>query len=235
MTTAVLAPPLARRVASIGVAIGTALVIVAAVLLVLTTPVYMHPALDQSQSGAYLGTAPATARQLSDLTIHELYAGPGTFAFSWTPGGTVQPFYDAAEIQHLQAVHVVLFAFLALAAIGALLLIVGLATVRGAAWFWRAVARGAASMAGALLVIGVFAAVAFEQAFTLFHELFFPGGDWSFDPATEHLVQLYPTAFWELTAAVLVGASVLTGVVVWWFARWRAARLEAAPPPEVPS
>ncbi|HXR27153.1 MAG TPA: DUF1461 domain-containing protein [Candidatus Baltobacteraceae bacterium] len=231
MTAAVLAPPLARRVASIGVSMGTALTIVAGVLLVLTTPFYMHPALDQSQSAAYLGTAPATAHQLSDLTIHELYLGPGTFAFSWTPGGTVQPFYDAAEIQHLQAVHVVLFGFLALAVIGALLLVVGLATVRGAAWFWRAVARGAGWMGVAFVVIGAFAAVAFEQAFTLFHEIFFPGGDWSFDPATEHLVQLYPTPFWELTAAVLVGASVFIGLVVWWFARARAARLEAAPPP----
>jgi len=235
VTAAVLAPPLARRIASVGVAVSTALAIVAAVLLVLTTPLYMHPALDQSQSAAYLGTVPATARQLSDLTIHELYAGPGTFAFSWTPGGVVQPFYDAAEIQHLQAVHVVLFGFLALAAIGVLLLMVGLATVRGAAWFWRAMARGAISVASALLVIGVFAAVAFEQAFTLFHEIFFPGGDWSFDPATEHLVQLYPTAFWELTAGVLVGASVLIGLVVWWFARRRAMHLEAAPPPEAPA
>ena len=195
VTTAVLAPPLARRVASIGVAIGTALVIVAA-----RAAGPDHARVHASRRSTSHSRRPTWARrrprpaELSDLTIHELYVGPGTFAFSWTPGGAVQPFYDAAEIQHLQAVHIVLFGFLALAAIGALLLIVGLATVRGAAWFWRAVARGAASMAAFLLVIGVFAAVAFEQAFTLFHEIFFPGGDWSFDPATEHLVQLYPTA-----------------------------------------
>ncbi|HTS14579.1 MAG TPA: DUF1461 domain-containing protein [Candidatus Sulfotelmatobacter sp.] len=235
MTAAVLAPPRARRLASVFVATGTALAIVAVVLLVLTTPVYMHPALDQSQSAAYLGTTPATARQLSDLTIRELYLGPGTFAFSWTSGGTVQTFYDSAEIQHLQAVHVVLFAFLALAAVGVLLLLVGGFTVGRAGWFWRAISRGAASMAVAFVVIGAFAAVAFDHAFTLFHEIFFPGGDWSFDPTTEHLVQLYPTSFWELTAAVLVGASVGLGLVVWALARWRAKRLDAQASPETPA
>jgi hypothetical protein len=226
VTTAVLAPPRARRLASIGVASGTGLTIVAAVLLVLTTPLYMHAALDQSQSALYLGAQPATARQLSDLTIHELYLGPGTFAFSWMPGGAVQPFYDAAEIQHLQAVHLVLFGFLALAAVSALLLLIGVATVRDAPWFWRAVGRGAATMGVVFVVVGAFAAVAFDQAFTLFHEIFFPDGDWSFDPATEHLVQLYPTPFWELTAAVLVGGSVLIGAGVWWLARRHARALE---------
>ncbi len=85
-------------------------------------------------------------------------------------------------------------------------------------------------MGVAFVVVGAFAAVAFDQAFTLFHEIFFPGGDWSFDPATEHLVQLYPTPFWELTAAVLVGGSVLIGAVVWALARRHARALESDGP-----
>lgn len=228
------APPRVRALAWL-VAAGTALVILAGVLIALTTPPYIHAALAQAQSDAYLGTSPATAQQLSDLTVRELYLGPGTFAFSWTPGGVVQPFYDAAEVEHLQAVHVVLFGFLALAAVGAVIIAMGLLTVRRAPWFWRSVSRGAAALGIALLVIGAFAAVAFDQAFTLFHEIFFPGGDWSFDPATEHLVQLYPTPFWELTAGMLVGASVLIGAVVWWLARRRAAALAEAPAGEGPS
>ncbi|MFI5261497.1 MAG: DUF1461 domain-containing protein [Candidatus Limnocylindrales bacterium] len=233
MSQAAAHPPRIRTVAYGVVAVATALVILALVLLVLTTALYMHPALAQADSAAYLGTSTATARQLSDLTIRELYLGPGTFAFSWTPGGTVQPFYDAAEVQHLQAVHVVLFGFLGLAAVGLVVLVTGLLTVRGEAWFWQAVSRGAAGLAVVLVVVGVFAAVAFDQAFTLFHEIFFPGGDWSFDPATEHLVQLYPTPFWELTAGVLVGASVAIGAGVWWLARRHSRRLAAAPAVEV--
>jgi hypothetical protein len=185
----------------------------------------MHPALAQARSAAYLQTSAATAQQLSDATIRELYLGPGTFAFLWTPGGRVQAFYDGAEIQHLRAVHVVLFGFLALAAIGAVVLVMGVLTVRRAPWFWEALSRGAAALVIALVAIGIFAAVAFDQAFTLFHEIFFPGGDWSFDPATEHLVQLYPTPFWELTASALVGASALIGVAVWWAGRHLASHL----------
>ena len=39
---------------------------------------------------------------------------------------------------------------------------------------------------------GALGVLLFEPAFTLFHELFFPGGNWQFDPRTDRLVQLFP-------------------------------------------
>ena len=36
--------------------------------------------------------------------------------------------------------------------------------------------------------------------FSFFHGLFFAAGTWTFDPATDRLVQLYPEAFWTLAA-----------------------------------
>ena len=52
---------------------GTALVILAAVLVVLTTSLYMHPALVQADSAAYLGTT-------SGLEIEKRIAGGDTVA-----------------------------------------------------------------------------------------------------------------------------------------------------------
>ncbi|MFI5255472.1 MAG: DUF1461 domain-containing protein, partial [Candidatus Limnocylindrales bacterium] len=73
--------------------------------------------------------------------------------------------------------------------------------------------------------IGAIFLVAFDPAFTLFHEIFFPGGNWSFDPATDHMVQLYPIPFWQLTSAVLGGLVIGLGLVARWVARRRAADL----------
>ncbi|HEY9326457.1 MAG TPA: DUF1461 domain-containing protein, partial [Candidatus Limnocylindria bacterium] len=68
--------------------------------------------------------------------------------------------------------------------------------------------------------LGLIAAVAFEQAFLLFHEVFFPQGNFLFDPATSNLVRLYPDWYWQgitfriglsfmaVAAVVAVAASV---------------------------
>ena len=49
----------------------------------------------------------------------------------------------------------------------------------------RAISRGGAWLAVGTVVIGVFAALAFDTMFELFHEIFFPGGNFSFDPTTD--------------------------------------------------
>ena len=79
----------------------------------------------------------------------------------------------------------------------------------------------------AFVVIGALFLVAFDAAFTLFHEIFFPGGNWSFDFATERLVQLYPIPFWQEATTVIGGIVIAVSGLVWWVARRRAVRLEA--------
>lgn len=70
-------------------------------------------------------------------------------------------------------------------------------------------ARDSAVVAAAIVaVIGVAAAVAFEPLFLLFHDVFFPQGNFLFDPATSNLIRLYPEWYWEgITAGV--GASFI--------------------------
>jgi integral membrane protein (TIGR01906 family) len=204
---------------------ATAIAILAASLLILFLPFYIHPALDAAGAPAVLGVSPAQAHELSDRTVQELFLGPATFAFAGPDG---RPFYDANEAAHLRDVRVVLLSFMAVAGASLLLLVGAL----GFGWrrpvVWRAVGRGGAGLALILAVVGGLAIVAFEAVFELFHVIFFPGGNWAFDPTTQRLVQLYPLAFWQITAGALGVLAIGGGLIVWFIARRRAAGLARA-------
>jgi integral membrane protein (TIGR01906 family) len=67
----------------------------------------------------------------------------------------------------------------------------------------RVIRDGAAGAAGLVAAVGVAAALAFEPMFQLFHQLFFPQGNFLFDPATSNLIRLYPEWYWQgITAGV---------------------------------
>jgi hypothetical protein len=73
----------------------------------------------------------------------------------------------------------------------------------------RLVRAGALTAGGIVAVIGIAAAVAFDPLFLLFHDIFFPQGNFLFDPATSNLLRLYPEWYWQgITAGV--GASFIT-------------------------
>lgn len=191
-----------------------AIAIGAVALVILMAPTWMHFALDLSGGSRALAT-PAQAYQLSNQTVAELIAGPGTFAS-----------FSADEASHMRDVRVVLWAFLGLA----------LASAAVVAWHvvrrgkspktWRSVSRGGALLVGLTVAIGVFATLAFGVTFELFHRMLFPGGNWSFAP-NSLLIRLYPYEFWQLTAAALGALAISGGLATWWFARRRARALEA--------
>ena len=59
--------------------------------------------------------------------------------------------------------------------------------------------------ASGVAVVGIVAVFAFDQLFLLFHEVFFPQGNFLFDPATSNLLRLYPEWYWQgVTAGVAV-------------------------------
>jgi integral membrane protein (TIGR01906 family) len=102
---------------------------------------------------------------------------------------------------------------------------------RGRRWFWQATEVGASVLAGAVVVVGLAFAVFFDQAFELFHRIFFPPGTYMFDPRTEKLVQLFPDQFWSETTLALAVAVLILSLGV----RSGARRLsEAAVPAEIP-
>lgn len=83
--------------------------------------------------------------------------------------------------------------------------------------------------AAALLLAGVFA-VAFEPAFLLFHELFFPPGTYLFATGSD-LITLFPEGFW-FDAALLAGGSIVIvalAVTAIGLRRWRAPERPVGP------
>ena len=65
-------------------------------------------------------------------------------------------------------------------------------------------------------MIGVAAALAFDQLFLLFHDVFFPQGNFLFDPATSNLLRLYPEWYWQgITAGVGLSFIALALLAAW--------------------
>jgi hypothetical protein len=204
---------------------ATAIVILVVAVLNLTTPVWMHFALDNS--GSSLGPTREWNYRVSDQTVDQLVFGPGDFqhiyaCFSTCVGNP--PVYEYAEQAHLRDARTLLWLGIVLAVISAVLIAAALIHHPRDARRWRAVARGGLGLAVGAVVVGVVGAFAFEPLFVLFHEVFFPGGNWEF-PADSNMIRLYPYPFWQLTAAGLGVLCVIGGGVVWWLAPRRAARL----------
>lgn len=80
------------------------------------------------------------------------------------------------------------------------------ARARGARDMWSLVRTSSIAAAALVILIGLVAVFAFEPLFLLFHQVFFPQGNFLFDPARSNLVRLYPDWYWE-GITVRVGAS----------------------------
>ena len=104
---------------------------------------------------------------------------------------------------------------LGLVALAATVLLAGLMVAsRGRRWFWRAVGTGASVLVGGVIVVGVAFALFFDQAFELFHGMFFTPGTYMFDPRTDRLVQLFPDQFWSETSVAIALAVLLLAFLV---------------------
>ncbi len=69
----------------------------------------------------------------------------------------------------------------------------------------RVLSGGGLVAAALVAVVGVVAVFAFDPLFLLFHEIFFPQGNFLFDPATSNLLRLYPEWYWQgITAGVAI-------------------------------
>jgi hypothetical protein len=218
---------------------ATILVVLVGAVLLLMTPLWMHPALDAS--GALNVTEMRGYRQalitVSDRTVSELLFGPGTFVIT-VPDDCVPPsaracpiplpFYAADEAAHLRDARLVLYLFLVPAAISLVFLMATVMRRGRDARVWRAIARGGKALVIATIVLGIIGVLAFGAAFTLFHQIFFPGGNWEFPPDS-NLIRLYPYAFWQLTSVALGVLCIAGGTVAWLVGRRRAAKLAARP------
>ena len=204
--------PLAERAAAIVAAVATPCVVVAVAVLLFLNPIWVGFDQDRSGVDGLTGYTPAQVRAVTGSVLSDLVFGPPNFDV--TLAGATAPVLDAGERSHMADVRTVLIGLGLVALVAAiLLLLVGLAS-RGRRWFWRAVAAGARVLVVGVVVVGLGFALFFDQAFELFHEIFFAPGTYMFDARTEKLVQLFPDQFWAETSVALAGAVLALAVLV---------------------
>jgi integral membrane protein (TIGR01906 family) len=75
------------------------------------------------------------------------------------------------------------------------------------------VAAGAAICVIAIGVIGVIGATGFDSAWEDFHEIMFSNDFWLLNPNTDHLIQIFPPAFWE-SIVFFIGTLIVAEAVV---------------------
>lgn len=211
---------LGRRLAAAAIAIATALVITGVTIALFFNPAWVSFAQGRADAAAFTGWTAGQVDAVTREIVLEVWSGPGTY-LQEVDG---EPIFDDRERSHMVDVRGVVLAFYALVAAGVAVLLVAGVLSRRSRSFWRAVALGAGGLAVGALVVGGAFLVFFDLAFTLFHQLFFAPSTWTFDPATDRLVQLFPYQFWTETSVAIaaVGLGLTLGV-------WAAARRLAGP------
>jgi integral membrane protein (TIGR01906 family) len=199
----------ARPASSILTGLATAIVVLTVSILPFLTPQWIAFEQGRANATAWTGYTTGQLRTATDAILSDLVFGPPDFDVE-VDGEAV---LAERERGHMRDVRTVFMGLWILA--GASLVILVVARLRmERVVAWRAVRHGALSLAGAVTVIGVVAVVAFDALFELFHRIVFPGGSYTFDPASERLVQLFPFAFWQETAMVVGALIVVVALVV---------------------
>lgn len=204
------------------ISVAVILLIAAVALAALFNPIWIGPAQERSGVPEITGWPSAQVERITGSILEDVLLGPPAFDVTDAGGQAV---LDDAERGHMRDVYAVLRAF------GLVVLLGGGGGVllvwrhRSEAAAWRAVARGAGSLAVAGFVLAALVAFFFDAAFLAFHLVFFPQGNFSFDPATERLTQLFPGPFWTESAATVVLLGLALSIGTWFLARWRASSL----------
>lgn len=184
-------PPLVR------LALGVAVVVVLLGLTVLPflTPAWFALAQERAGVARLTGWSPDVVRRVTDRLLGDVVLGPPRFDVA--VDGT--PVLSERERGHLRDVRAVLVRFGGAVVVAAVVVLVAKWWLTPAA-FWAVAERTGIAVAVAVALVGLVAVVAFAPLFELFHRLFFPPGTYTFDPARERLVQLFPMTLWFETA-----------------------------------
>jgi len=210
------------RLASLATAVATAIVIVAIGILPFLSPQFVAFEQGRAEAAAWTGFTNEQLRAATDAILADLVLGGD---FSVAIDGT--PVLDERERAHMVDVRTV-FRGLWILAIASVVVLVAASRPRDRARTWRAVRGGALGLTVGTIVLGVVGLVAFDQLFSIFHQIFFPAGSYLFDPTSDRLVQLFPFRFWDETALVVGAVIIAIALAVAFVAGRRAGRTAAA-------
>ncbi len=196
---------LGGRATSLLTGLSTAIVIVALAVLPFLTPQWVASEQDRSNAAGWTGYSVEELKAATGSILSDLVLGPPDFDMQVR----AETVLDERERGHMRDVRTVFVRLWVLAALSIVVLLMASRRPDRAAT-WRAVRRGALGLAVAVVVLGGVALVAFDALFETFHEVVFPAGSFTFDPASERLVQLFPFQFWQETA-IVVGVVIIAG------------------------
>lgn len=201
---------LAGRFAAAVAAGATPFVVVAVAVMLFLNPIWVGFDQDRSDVTGFTGYTHTQVQAVTGSILSDLVFGPPSFDVQ--VNGV--PVLDERARNHMKDVRTVLMELGSVAFIAGVLLAGVAVYSRGRRWFWRGVALGAKVLIVGVIVVGGAFALFFDQAFEIFHEIFFPPGTYMFDSATDKLVQLFPDQFWSETSVAIAAAVLALGLVV---------------------
>jgi integral membrane protein (TIGR01906 family) len=215
---------LGTRLANLVIALATGVGIVALVLPLFLNPMWVAFGQGRAEASAWTGFSEPDLRAATDAILADLVIGPPDFDVEVAG----EPVLNERERSHMRDVRGVFIAFFALALglVTAAAVITARRRSTRAGETWRAIHGGALGLIVVFVFAGGAAVLAFDVLFEVFHRLVFAGGSYTFDPATERLVQLFPFAFWQETAMAVGAVSIVVAAVVAVVAHRRAERSE---------
>lgn len=210
-----------RVITSLAIAVATAIVIVTGSILPFLSPAWVGFEQRRAEALAWTGFGDTELTAVTNAILGDLILGAGSFDVALA-GEPVLNERERGHMRDVRTVFVGLWVLTAAAAAGLVILwrrTSAPGAPRRQGVFWRAVRGGASSLAIAVIGLGAVALLAFDVLFEGFHRLLFAGGSYTFDPASERLVQLFPFRFWQETAIVVGAVIVLACVAVTFAAR----------------
>lgn len=217
----VAARPGSTAILAVLAGVSAVVVILGVAIALFFNPLWIGFEQERSGVAAITGYTPDEVQAVTESILHDLFLGPP--AFDAALDG--QPVLDVAERSHMVDVRNVLLPATISFGIAIVVLALLLVTNWRRAWLWRGIAVGSGALALIGVVIGIAVLFFFDAAFLLFHLVFFPQGNFSFDPRTQRLTQLFPDQFWTETSIAIAVAGLAIAAAVTFVARRRAARL----------
>jgi integral membrane protein (TIGR01906 family) len=197
------------RIGSFVIALATALAIIALVIPFFLNPYWVAFEQGRAQATAWTGYGEDDLRVATDAILADLVLGPPDFDVAVAG----EPVLNDRERGHMQDVFIGFYVTTGVMVAAASVVVVR-RRERAAESSWRSVRSGALGLIVGLVLVGGFAFIAFDVLFELFHRIFFAGGSYTFDPATERLVQLFPFQFWQETAIAVGAAAIVVAAIV---------------------
>jgi integral membrane protein (TIGR01906 family) len=206
-------------------ALSLAVLIALAGPLLLFSPWFVSFEQARTDVPARLQTSQAEIDRVTGGILTDIWTG-GDFEVSLDGQA---PLLDANERSHMRDVGSLVRVLGTLLVVAALVLLFSLLTLRHERRRVGRLLLTAAGIVGTLAVLlAVAFAVAFDQAFLAFHEVFFPQGNFLFGPDS-NLLRLFPEPFWS-EAALVAGMAIIVSALIVTVIGWLVWRSHDAPP-----